>query len=288
MPRAGRRRAAAGSPRWSDEHRRRRRKLGQNFLKDGRTAKRIVEESGVGEDDLVLEFGAGSGILTRQLARVARKVVAVECDPFWVRRLEERFSGVANVRAMQADALEVELPTEPFRMVANLPFYITTPILHRLLDDPGVPLQTAHLLVQKPVALKHARSSPTTLKTLAWGPWYGFSAGIRLPPAAFDPEPEVETCLLATERRDPPLVEPHHRHLFRALVRRAFTGRGSTMSRALRPFFTRTQLRRLARDNGFYPGSPPSALAVEQWARVFEFMVRVVPQRRWPPVRRGR
>ncbi len=286
MPQRDERRANHGHGRWSNEQRERRRELGQNFLKGERVARRVVAESGVGKDDLVVELGAGGGMLTRQLARVARRVVAVEYDPHWATQLRERFSDDDNVRVVQGDALTVVLPSEPFVVVANVPFNATTPILHRLLDDPTAPLRAAHLLVQKQVALKHARLAPTTLKTLNWSPWYGFSAGLELPADAFYPKPQVDVCLMVAAKRGPPLVEPHHRHLFWAFVRRAFEGRGNSVGKTLRPFFTKPQLRRLARDNGFSLDFPPSMLTVHQWANVFDFMILMTPRDRWPSPRR--
>jgi 23S rRNA (adenine-N6)-dimethyltransferase len=242
----------------------------------------MVAESGVGKDDLVLELRAGGGMLTRQLAKVAREVVAVEYDPRWAARLEERFLGDGKVRVVRGDALAVRLPDEPYVVVANIPFSITTSILHRLLDDPTAPLRSAHLLVQKHVALKHSRSTPTTLKTLNWDPWYEFSAGLELPTGAFHPKPGVDACLMVAAKRGPPLVDPHDRHLFRALVRQAFDGPGNIVGKTLRPFFTRTQLRRLARDNGFTLHCPPSMLSVHQWGRLFDAMMLLVPRNRWP------
>jgi 23S rRNA (adenine-N6)-dimethyltransferase len=271
---------------WDGDRRRIRRELGQNFLEDRRTARRIVAESGVEGNDLVVELGAGGGMLTRQLARVAGRVVAVEYDPDWVLRLRERFSDDDNVLVVYADALKVSFPEEPFTVVANVPFCATTSILHRLLDDPMAPPERACLVVQRQVARKHARSQPTTLKTLHWSPWYRFSNGTELPADAFYPKPGVAACLMVAAKRGPPLVKPRYRHHFLALVRQAFTGRGNSVGRVLRPTFTRTQLRRLARDNRFALDSPPSMLTVHQWASLFDFMTRMVPQDRWPPAKR--
>ena len=271
---------------WNGDRRRIRRELGQNFLEDRRTARRIVAESGVGRKDLVVELGAGGGMLTRQLARVAERVVAVEYDPYWFLRLREIFSDDGNVLVVHADALRVAFPREPFTVVANVPFCATTSILHRLLDDPMAPPERVCLVVQRQVARKHARSQPTTLKTLHWSPWYRFSNGTELPADAFYPKPGVDACLMVAAKRGPPLVEPCYRQHFLALVRQAFTGRGNSIGRVLRPTFTRTQLRRLARDNRFALDAPPSMLTVHQWASLFGFMIRMVPQDRWPPVKR--
>jgi 23S rRNA (adenine-N6)-dimethyltransferase len=133
--------AGRGKEKWGDDRRRSRRELGQNFLKDRRIARRIVAESGVGRDNFVVELGAGGGMLTRQLARVAGRVVAVEYDPYWALRLRERFSDDGNVLVVHEDALKAEFPEEPFTIVANIPFCATTSILHRLLDDPTTPLR---------------------------------------------------------------------------------------------------------------------------------------------------
>jgi 23S rRNA (adenine-N6)-dimethyltransferase len=286
MPRRDERRAKRGRSAWSNERRKRRRELGQNFLTDERVARRLVGESGVGEDDLVVELGAGGGMLTRQLAMVSRRVVAVEYDPYWATQLRERFSEDDNVRVVQGDALTAGLPKEPFVVVANIPFNATTPILHRLLDDPTSPPRAVYLLVQKQVALKHARSTPTTLKTLHWSPWHKFSAGAEVPAETFRPKPRVDACLMVAARRGPPLVAPEHRHLFRAFVRRAFEGHGSNVGMALRPLFTKPQLRRLARDNGFSLDFSPSTLTVHQWAGVFHLMILLTPRDRWPSLRR--
>lgn len=268
--------AGRGKEKRGDDQRRSRRELGQNFLKVRRIARWIVAESGVGRDDLVVELGAGGGMLTRQLARVAGRVLAVEYDPYWALRLRQRFSDDGNVLVVHEDALRVQLPEEPFTVVANVPFCTTTSILHRLLDDPTSPPESVYLVVQKQVALKHARPKPTTLKTLHWSPWYKFSASLELPADAFHPKPKVAA------KRGPPLVEPGHRHLFLALVRQAFEGRGNSVGKVLGPTFTRTQLRRLAKDNRFTLDLPPSMLTVRQWASLFDFMVRMVPQDRWP------
>jgi 23S rRNA (adenine-N6)-dimethyltransferase len=274
--------AGRGKEKRGDDRRRSRRELGQNFLKDRRIARWIVAESGVGRDDLVVELGAGGGMLTRQLARVAGRVVAVEYDPYWALRLRQRFSDDGNVLVVHEDALRVQLPEQPFTVVANVPFCTTTSTLHRLLDDPTSPPESVYLVVQKQVALKHARPKPTTLKTLHWSPWYKFSAGLELPANAFHPKPEAEACLMVAAKRGSPLVEPGHRHLFLALVRQAFEGRGNSVGKVLGPTFTRTQLRRLAKDNRFTLDLPPSMLTVRQWASLFDFMVRMVPQDRWP------
>ncbi len=193
----------ANQPRevWNTQQRKRRRELSQNFLKHDKTARRIVKDARVTDRDLVVEIGAGSGMLTRPLANKARKVVAVEHDPFWASRLKQSFAANERVEVIAADALSIRLPEALFRVVANLPFHTSTAILHRLLDDPASSPELVHVLVQRELARKHARANPTTLKTLTWSPWWSFETGLTLPASAFDPEPEVAACSLIVAKR---------------------------------------------------------------------------------------
>lgn len=222
--------------------------------------------------DFVVEFGAGAGMLTRPLSRKAGRVLAVELDPRWASHLEERFAGDENVEVVRGDALEVELPEEPYRVVANVPFHITTDILHRLLDDPDSSPVSAHLIVQKAVAKKHARDSPTTLKTLEWSPWFEFSAPMRVPSDFFFPAPAVDGGVLAAVRRRRDIVPVRRKERFRGFVRLMFTGSGRTVGERLRRVFTKNQARRLAKDVGFDRRGSPSSLTVHQWSEVFAFM----------------
>lgn len=191
----------------------------QHFLRSRSLAAELVRDSGVGSDDLVLDLGAGSGRLTAELARVARRVVAVEVDPRWVSRLRGRWE---NVEVVCADAAAVQLPDEPFRVVANLPFGATTAILRHLLDDPSTPLVRADVIVEWGVAVKRALPWPSTVNDVLWGAWYSFSLARRLPRSWFDPPPSVDTGVLVIERRGHPLVPERQWQSYRRFVAGGF------------------------------------------------------------------
>ena len=233
---------------------------GRHFLRSRALAAAIVADAGVGSDDLVLDLGAGAGALTRELAQRARRVWAVELDAALARELERRYAGT-NVRVVHGDATRLRWPDEPFRVVANVPFDRTTAILRRLLDNPGVPLVAAELVVQWELAAKRAAVWPSTLTGVYWGAWYRFALVRRLPPCAFAPEPAVAAGVLRVGRRAEPLVAVHERAAYRAYVKRGFAvGRAEAPPRLFK---------RLGRDLGFAPRARARDLDAAQWAALF-------------------
>jgi 23S rRNA (adenine-N6)-dimethyltransferase len=182
-------------------------------------AAELVRDAGVGGDDLVVDLGAGSGRLTAELARVARRVVAVELDPHLAASLSGRW---ANVDVIPADAARVRLPREQFRVVANLPFDRTTDLLHVLLDDPQTPLERADLIVQWTVACKRALPWPSTLNGVVWGAFYEASVARRLPRGLFEPPPSVDAGVLVFRRRVEPLIPPELASGYRRFVTAGF------------------------------------------------------------------
>jgi 23S rRNA (adenine-N6)-dimethyltransferase len=204
--------------------------------------------------DRVLDLGAGTGRLTAELARAAHRVVALELDPRMAERLRGRWP---NVQVVEGDAATVPLPREPFRVVANLPFDRTTPILRHLLDDPRVPLGRADLIVEWGVAVKRALPWPSTVNDVVWGAWYSTSVGRRLPRSAFEPPPAVDAGLLVVQRRAESLVPEREWRAYRAFVASGFR-HGVRAVAGPRP------LRRLR-----LAGSAPRELDAHQWASLF-------------------
>jgi 23S rRNA (adenine-N6)-dimethyltransferase len=233
-----------------------RRGLDQHFLRSSRLAAELVRAAGLTRDDVVLEIGAGSGRLTRELARAAGHVLAVEVDPFWTRTLSARLGDDPRVTVVAANALEVALPDEPFRVVANLPFGETTAFLHHLLDDPRVPMRRADLVVEWGTALKRATVWPTTLLGATWAAWWTFRIDRRLAAACFEPRPSVDAALLVVERRSTALVPVSDWREYRGFVRKGFQG-------GLRAVATPRQTRRSARN------ATPRELDAHQWAALF-------------------
>src|SRR6516225_8522545 len=245
----------------------RRRVLSQNFLVDRRAIDALVDGSGVGPGDLVLDIGAGNGLISTVLVRRGARVQAIERDPGLAERLRAKFATWPSVTVVEADVLAMPLPAEPFCVVANIPFGITTKILRRLLE--AADLARADLIVQAEVARKRGTGGRGTLLNAGWEPWLEFGTGARIPAAAFRPVPRVDTAVLIVTRRDPPLVDPAARRDYTDFVTAAFEGAHPTVASALARAIPRTRFSELARKLGFAAGALPSELGVDQWVGLF-------------------
>lgn len=235
---------------------------GQHFLRDRSLAADVVRNTSLTSRDLVLEIGAGTGILTEPLAARAGHVLAVEIDPRLARRLRSRFAETQHVRVIEGDALRLPLPEEPFRVVANVPFAHTTPILHRLLDDPGSPLLRADLIVQWDAAIKRASQRPSTLLTMSWAPWFEFTVTRRIPARRFAPRPRTDAAVLTITRRPDQLLPADERDGYLSFLRAGFEG----CAVPLRRTFGGRRLVRL----GIPKDSRPTDLDVAQWTALYQ------------------
>jgi 23S rRNA (adenine-N6)-dimethyltransferase len=259
---------------------RRRAELGQHFLAGGQLAAELVEQAGVGSGDLVVEIGAGTGVLTEALARRAGRVVAVECDPRLAERARRRLASYPNVRVVTADALALPTPRKPFRVVANLPFGTTAAMLRRLLGDPRSRLERADLILQEQAARRYAAVRPGSPETIRWATAYQLTTGRRLGPGCFRPPPRVGAAVLVARRRRPPLVPVAGQARFAALLRTGFRQPDLPLRRSLVPPLTYRQLRRLAADLGFPLDARPGDLDAARWAELFAFLDRGSPGNR--------
>ena len=183
-------------------------KFGQNFLIDPHVLDKIIEAAEVTKDDFVLEIGPGIGTMTQYLACAARKVVAVEIDKALIPILEDTLSDYDNARVINNDVLKVDIAKlaeeenggKPIKVVANLPYYITTPIIMGLFEN-HVPIKSITVMVQKEVA-DRMQVGPGTKDygALSLAVQYYAKPYIvaNVPPNCFMPRPKVGSCLLYT------------------------------------------------------------------------------------------
>jgi 23S rRNA (adenine-N6)-dimethyltransferase len=234
---------------------------GRHFLRSSKLAAELVRAAGVGRGDLVLDLGAGSGVLTGALTRTGARVVAVEIDAELAAGLRRRFDDV-----VEGDALRVALPREPFKVVANLPFGAGTAILRRLLD-PRVPLEAADVIVEWGLATKRAAVWPSTQLGAYWGAWFELSVRRRLPRCVFAPPPSVDAGVLRFLRREEPLVPVRDARAYSGFLARGYRDG----PRAVVPWL---RLKQLEAELGFDRRAEPRDLDAGQWAALFAHAVR--------------
>jgi len=218
--------------------------LGQNFLVDRHIVAKILGAARLAPADTVLEIGPGLGVLTWELAERARSVIAVELDAGLVRWLTELFADKPHVRLVHADALEADLggllsahppgPGGSAKVLANLPYYITSPLLMRLLEE-NLPISLAVVMVQKEVA-RRLTAPPGTKDYGALSVAVQLRADVEIvapvPPGVFFPPPEVESAVVRLTVRPLPAGAPSGTFIS-AVVRAAFAQRRKTLRNAL-------------------------------------------------------
>jgi len=215
-------------------------KLGQNFLVDEYLVQGIVNAAGINPEDTVLEVGPGIGTLTQGLAETGAQVVAVELDRKLVSVLGKTLEGYDNVRVIHGDILKIdisrEISAERYKVVANLPYYITTPIIMKLLED-RLPIDVLVTMVQKEVAERMvAKPGGKEYGALSVAVQFYTVPEIvlQVPPASFIPPPAVESAVIRCSVRGKPPVELADERLFFRVVKGAFSQRRKTLSNALK------------------------------------------------------
>lgn len=255
--------------------------LGQNFLVDVNILKNMLHHAGITEDTAAIEIGPGIGALTEQLAIHAQSVTALEIDQRLVPILQEELDAYENVTIVHEDVLKADMDTMvrnlhkesgEVRVVANLPYYITTPILMKLLMD-RLPFQSITVMIQKEVA-ERMSASPNTKSygSLSIAVQYYTEASIPMivPKSVFVPQPNVDSAVLHLERREEPPVDVTDEDFFFEIVRASFKQRRKTLMNNLGSYFKgsleKAEIREVLDEIGIDPGRRGESLSMEEFA----------------------
>ena len=218
-------------------------KFGQNFLIDTHVLHKIIQSANITEDDMVLEIGPGIGTMTQYLAQAAGKVIAVEIDKNLIPILEDTLSGYDNVRVINEDVLKLDLKKlaaeenngKPVKVVANLPYYITTPIIMGLFEN-HIPATSITVMVQKEVAERmQAGPGGKDYGALSLAVQYYAEPYIvaNVPPNCFMPRPNVGSAVIRlTRHTEPKIVVKDEKFMFK-LIRASFNQRRKTLQNGI-------------------------------------------------------
>lgn len=219
-------------------------KFGQNFLIDSNILQNIVDVAEITKEDFVLEIGPGIGTMTQYLCEAARQVVAVEIDKMLIPILQDTLSEYDNVEVINQDVLKVDIRSlseeknagKPIKVVANLPYYITTPIIMGLFES-GVPIESITIMVQKEVA-DRMQTGPGSKDygALSLAVQYYAKAKVMLnvPASCFMPRPNVDSTVIQLTRHKTPVVEVKDEKLMFQVIRASFNQRRKTLVNGLK------------------------------------------------------
>lgn len=265
-----------------------RKSRGQNFLVDTNIVRKIAQASGLGPSDIVVEIGPGLGALTQELAARAGLVIAVEIDRELLSSLQETMAGRTNINLVEGDALKLDfdqlvsrlagkvegrLPT--YKVVANLPYYITTPLLMHLLGS-KFRITEMVLMVQAEVGYRMlAAPGRKDYGSLSVAVQYYTEPSIvfKVPPTVFYPRPKVDSLVVKLAVRAHPLIEGINEDLFFLVVRTAFSQRRKTLLNALGNMaLERSVLLNALETAGIDPRCRAETLSIQQFAKLSSAM----------------
>ncbi|MBQ8148681.1 MAG: 16S rRNA (adenine(1518)-N(6)/adenine(1519)-N(6))-dimethyltransferase RsmA [Lachnospiraceae bacterium] len=265
-------------------------KFGQNFLIDAHVLEKIMDAAEITKEDCVLEIGPGIGTMTQYLAERAKKVIAVEIDNNLIPILKETLGAYDNVRVINEDILKLDIETlvkeenqgKPIKVVANLPYYITTPIIMGLFEQ-HVPLENITVMVQKEVA-DRMQVGPGTKDygALSLAVQYYAKPYIvaNVPPNCFIPRPNVASAVIRLTRYQDPPVKVQNEKLMFQLIRASFNQRRKTLVNGIGNApdvpFTKEQTAKALEQMGFSATIRGEALNLEEFARLSDVLSTLV------------
>ena len=263
-------------------------RFGQNFLIDAHVLEKIVSAAGITKDDCVLEIGPGIGTMTQYLAESAGQVIAVEIDTNLLPILTDTLKDYSNVKVINQDILKVDINElvkeynngRPIKVVANLPYYITTPIIMGLFES-NVPIDNITVMVQKEVADRmQVGPGSKDYGALSLAVQYYASPYIvaNVPPNCFIPRPNVGSAVIRLTRYQEPPVQVKDPKLMFKLIRASFNQRRKTLQNGLNNSpeisFSKEEITKAIESLGVSPSHRGEALSLEQFAQLANYFVQ--------------
>ena len=257
-------------------------KFGQNFLIDTHVLDKIIRSAEISQEDMVLEIGPGIGTMTQYLACAAGKVIAVEIDRALIPILEDTLDGYDNVRIINGDILKIDLAKlveeenggRPIKVVANLPYYITTPIIMSLFEG-HVPLRSITVMVQKEVA-DRMQAGPGSKDYGALSLAVQYYANV--PQNCFMPRPRIGSAVIRLERYETPPVAVKDERLLFGIIRASFNQRRKTLANGLKNSpeldFTKEEIEAAIEKLGKGASVRGEALTLEEFAELSNWLCR--------------
>lgn len=255
--------------------------LGQNFIRDQRVLNRIGEIAELSEEDEVLEIGAGLGALTLFLGKKVKRVIAIEKDVRLLEELKYTVSDLENVEIISGDALQVDLRDfyrgNKIKVVSNLPYSVSSPILVKLIEEREI-FSLFVLMLQREVG-ERITASPGgkeygSISVLVQA-YTDASVELRVSPAAFWPQPKVESVVVKLKPLSSPRIHLQNESLFRKIIRGAFSSRRKIISNSLSSQFPKEKVEEILLRSGIDKKRRAETLSVEEFGKLTEEALKV-------------
>lgn len=255
----------------------------QNFLNSNTLVKELIKKSSLNSEDVIYEIGPGKGIITKQLAKVCSKVIAIEYDRNLYEELRHDFEEEENIEILYGDFLKEKLPKSiKYKIFSNIPFNITAEILSKITSIDNPPIDS-YLIMQDEAAKKYSGAPyyKESLRSLMIKPFFELSIMYKFKNTDFTPVPNVNIVLLRIKERDKYLIDKKNMKRYSDFLSYAFSQHGKSLQERLKRILTKEQFKRLAQELRFNPTLGPLELNFEQWLGLYKYyIVGVSPEKK--------
>lgn len=242
----------------------------QNFISDPDLIKRLLKQSDITVSDIVLDIGAGKGVLTQQLLSVCKKVIAVEIDPSLFKCLCLKYPSTPNVQLVNNDFLKISLPHDTFKVFSNIPFNYTSRIMDKLYFQGNTPT-SAYIIMQREASNIYLGLPRETQKSLLLKPFFDIDIFHSFKKTDFFPTPQVDADMIYIKRLVKPYIEIDYIEKYYDFIVYGTTQYKTTLKKSLSKIFTHEQFKRLATSLGFPLEAKPLDLSFKQWIELFNY-----------------
>jgi len=248
--------------------------LAQNFIKRSSLVSGLLDASSISANDIVYEIGPGTGIITGELTKRAKQVIAIEKDNILYEGLKKKFAKSDNIVLHHADFMTFTIKDTHYKIYANIPFNITSAIVRKLLLMKNPP-DEAYMIMQKQAAQKFIGIPKTSQFSVLAKPWFLFAIVKFFKRTDFEPIPAVDIVMLHIKKRNPPLIVPEETSVYERFVKLGFNAWKKNLKQNYKSVFSYAQWKHLSRDLQFPFHARPTDLSFHQWLALFRFYMKL-------------